>query len=58
MEGRLALGEIEMNSGDRVAGVAHLDALEKDATNGGFHLIAREAAAARHLAHEQAQLGQ
>jgi eukaryotic-like serine/threonine-protein kinase len=46
MEARLALGEIEMNSGNRAAGAAQLDALEKDASSGGFHLIAREAAAA------------
>ena len=58
MEARLALGEIEMTAGDRVAGLAELDALARDAENGGFRLIAEKAAAARHLAREQSPMGQ
>jgi hypothetical protein len=44
---RLALGEIEMKSGQAVAGRARLEALEKDATAKGFGLIAQKAAAAK-----------
>lgn len=54
LEARLALGEVEMGTGNRPAGRAYLESLRKDAANGGFLLIAREAAAAlrtgRHLA--------
>jgi len=46
LESRLALGEIEMKSGDSVAGRAYLKALEKDAKSHGFALIARQAVAA------------
>jgi serine/threonine protein kinase/tetratricopeptide (TPR) repeat protein len=46
-EARLALGELEMNSGQTTAGRAHLTALEKDARAKGFLLIARKAAAAK-----------
>lgn len=45
-EARLALGEIEMNSGNRAAGRASLESLEKESTRGGFLTIARKAAAA------------
>jgi hypothetical protein len=45
-EARLALGELEMQSGKRVQGRARLTALEKDASAKGFLLIARKAAAA------------
>jgi tetratricopeptide (TPR) repeat protein/tRNA A-37 threonylcarbamoyl transferase component Bud32 len=44
---RLALGEIEMKSGQTIAGRARLEALEKDATEKGFTLIASKAAAAK-----------
>jgi len=47
LEARLALGEIEMKSGQAVAGRARLEALEKDAAAKGFGLIARKAAAAQ-----------
>jgi eukaryotic-like serine/threonine-protein kinase len=47
LEARLAQGEVEMKSGDRANGRAHLAALQKDATAKGFLLIARKAAAAR-----------
>ncbi len=57
MEARLALGEIEMVSGDRSAGLAQLEALEKDARNNGYRLIAQKAAAAQHLARERMQFG-
>jgi eukaryotic-like serine/threonine-protein kinase len=46
LDARLALGEIELSSGNRVGGSADLEALEKDAKNGGFLLMARKAAAA------------
>lgn len=42
-EARLALGEIEMKSGETVAGRAHLKQLQKEATAKGFTLIARKA---------------
>jgi tetratricopeptide (TPR) repeat protein/TolB-like protein len=47
LEARLAMGEVEMKSGDRSAGRAHLATLQKDAFSKGFLLIARKAAAAR-----------
>jgi hypothetical protein len=47
LEARLALGEIEMTSGQAVAGLARLEAVEKDAAAKGFGLIARKAAAAK-----------
>lgn len=43
-EARLALGEIETESGQTAAGRARLDALERDSTAKGFGLIARQAA--------------
>ena len=43
---RLALGEIEMKSGNVAAGRVRLDAVEKEARAKGFLLIARKAAAA------------
>ena len=46
LEARLALGETEMNSGNRAEGRSHLELLERDAGKGGFALIARKAAAA------------
>ncbi len=45
-EARLALGEIELASGNREAGRAELAALEKDARAKGLSLIARKASAA------------
>jgi tetratricopeptide (TPR) repeat protein/TolB-like protein len=47
LEARLALGEIEMKSGEADTGRARLAALEKDAQAKGFLLIARKAARAR-----------
>ena len=44
---RLALGEIEVKSGDTKTGRARLTALEKDARSKGFLLIVRKAAAAQ-----------
>jgi tetratricopeptide (TPR) repeat protein len=46
LDARLAVGEIELSLGNRTEGRAHLEALEKDAKNGGFQLMARKAAAA------------
>lgn len=46
-EARLAIGELEMKSGESVLGRAHLASLEKDATAKGFLLIARKAGAVR-----------
>ncbi len=47
LEARLALGEIEIRSGQSAAGRARLAALEKEATAKGFGLIARKAAVGR-----------
>jgi tetratricopeptide (TPR) repeat protein/TolB-like protein/tRNA A-37 threonylcarbamoyl transferase component Bud32 len=47
LEARLALGEIEMKSGEADSGRARLAGLEKDAQTKGFLLIARKAARAR-----------
>jgi len=46
-EARLALGEIEMKSGNRDASRATLRTLERDATAKGFLLVARKAAKTR-----------
>ena len=43
---RLAIGEIQMNFGDRAAGRAILETLEKESSNQGFLVISRRAAAA------------
>lgn len=43
-EARLAMGQIEMKSGNASAGRAHLQSLHKDAASKGFGLIARQAA--------------
>ncbi len=53
-EARLALGQIELNSRKQSSGRAHLAALEKEADRRGFQLVARKAAAALHVAHDQA----
>ncbi len=45
-EARLALGQMEMKSGQRAAGRAHLQALEREAQAQDFGLIARQAAEA------------
>jgi hypothetical protein len=45
-EARLALAEIEMKQGKKVAAHEHFAGLEKDATSKGFLLIAHEAHAA------------
>jgi eukaryotic-like serine/threonine-protein kinase len=42
-EARLAMGEVEVGSGERSAGKMHLGALERDAKSKGFLLIARKA---------------
>jgi eukaryotic-like serine/threonine-protein kinase len=44
LEPRLALAEIEVNSGDRANGRSHLEALQKEAADRGFGLIALKAA--------------
>jgi len=43
-EARLALGEIELHSGNRQNGRQHLESLMKDASAKNFELVAREAA--------------
>jgi len=45
-DARLAIGEIEMNAGKSAEGRAHLEALEKDATEKGFLLFVRKSHAA------------
>jgi hypothetical protein len=44
LEGRLTLAEIEMKSGALTRGRIDLAAVNKDATNRGFMVIARKAA--------------
>ena len=56
LEARLALGEMELNSANKTAGMTHLQALEKDAASGGFGLLARKADAALRMGREQASL--
>ena len=46
VESRLALGEIQLNFGDRAAGHAILESLEKETSGGGFVVVSRKAAAA------------
>jgi len=53
-EARLALGEMELSSGNPAAGRAQLETLEKDSANAGVLLIARRAAAALHTASNRA----
>lgn len=53
-EARLALGQIELNSRDRSSGRAHLATVGNEAHRRGFPLVARKAAAALHVAHDQA----
>lgn len=43
-DARLALGEIELQSGNRLNGRLHLESLMKDASDKNFELVAREAA--------------
>jgi|SRR5579859_301461 len=43
-EARLALGEIELHSGNRASGRRHLESLMKEASDKNFELYAREAA--------------
>jgi hypothetical protein len=47
LDARLALAEIEMKSGQMVAGRAHLITIEADAKAKSYNLIARKAASAR-----------
>jgi hypothetical protein len=54
LEARLALGQIESNSRNQSSGRAHRAALEKEADRRGFQLVARKAAAALRVAHDQA----
>jgi tetratricopeptide (TPR) repeat protein len=54
LESRLALGLIELNSHNQSSGRAHLAALQKEADRRGFQLVARKAAAALHVARDQA----
>jgi DNA-binding winged helix-turn-helix (wHTH) protein/tetratricopeptide (TPR) repeat protein len=54
IEARLALGEIQMNFGDRAAGRALLESLEKESSSGGFLIVARKAAAALRVAPSRA----
>jgi len=49
LEARLALGEIEILSGNRSSGLAHLESLRKEASDRGLGLIAQRAIAATKL---------
>jgi eukaryotic-like serine/threonine-protein kinase len=44
-EARLALAELEMQSGNRAAALTHLETLQKDAASRGLNLIAQQVAA-------------
>ena len=46
LEARLAIGQVEMQQGNKTRAREHLAALEKDATGKGFLLIARKASSA------------
>jgi DNA-binding winged helix-turn-helix (wHTH) protein/tetratricopeptide (TPR) repeat protein/TolB-like protein len=46
IEARLAMGEIQVNFGDRAAGRAILETLQKESSNQGFLVISRRAAVA------------
>ena len=46
LEARLALGELEVTSGNRTDGRGHLESLLKDASEKGFRLVAQQAAVA------------
>jgi hypothetical protein len=54
VEARLALGQIALNSRNQSSGRAHRATLRKQADRRGFPLVARKAAAALHVAHDQA----
>ncbi len=58
MKARLALGEIELKSDNRTAGRKCLEALVKDADQGGFGLISREARERLTLSRGQAAISQ
>jgi len=51
---RLALGQMELNSRNQSSGRAHRATLRKRAGRRGFQLVARKAAAALQVAHDQA----
>ena len=57
LEARLALGEIQMRSGDSAGTRTTLEVLQKDAAARGFSLIARKAAAARKSRLSERSLG-
>ena len=44
MEARLAVGEMEMSSGDATGGRKYLETLQKEATSSGFEMVAQKAA--------------
>ena len=54
VEARLALGQIELSSRNQSSGRAHQATLRKQADRRGFQLVARKAAAALQVAHDQA----
>lgn len=54
MAARLALGEIQMSRGDRGAGRALLESVEKESSGAGFNIAARKAAAALKTARSRA----
>jgi hypothetical protein len=51
---RLALGQIELNPRNQSSGRAHQATLQREAYRRRFQLVARKAAAALHVAHNQA----
>ena len=55
-EARLALGEIELKSGDQSLGRSYLEGLQKEASGQGFQLIAQKAAAVLGESRNQAAL--
>jgi len=56
LEARLALGEMELKSGNPKAGRTHLETLEEDASGQGFQLIVQKATAVLGAVENQAAL--
>jgi hypothetical protein len=56
LEARLALGEMELRSGNPKAGRTHLETLEEEASGQGFQLIVQKATAALGSVENQAAL--
>ena len=56
LEARLALGEVELNSGNQTPGRKHLEALQEEASGDGFQLMVQKVAMALGKSLNQAAL--